>query len=138
MATIRTTYKGDMLFETVMGDHTLTIDVPAGMGGSDRGPTPPQVFIASIGSCVGALVADYCQRNDVDTRGMTVDVDFEKADKPTRLTNLKVTINMPQGECTKKRETVIRRVAEHCPVHETINTLEGIEFIINHPEPAAV
>lgn len=47
MATITTAYRGEMSFETTLGNHRLTIDVPEGMGGRDRGPTPPELFIAS-------------------------------------------------------------------------------------------
>jgi uncharacterized OsmC-like protein len=124
---IETRYKGDMLFETTIGAHTLVIDVPAGMGGHDRGPTPPELFIASLGSCVGAFVAQYCERNGVDTTDMAVDVTFDKAEEPTRLQNIKATVRMPHGSCGARRAAVLR-VAEHCPVHETISTMKGIEL----------
>jgi len=129
MGKISTYYKGDMLFESEMGNHKLVIDVPPAMGGSDRGPTPPEVFVASLGSCVAAFVAQYCERNDVNTADLSVDVAFDKADDPSRLVNLKVTINLPHGEC-KQRKAALQRVAEHCPVHETISTLGGIEIEI--------
>lgn len=128
MSKITTHYKGDMLFESQLGEHKVQIDVPASMGGSDRGPTPPELFVASLGSCIGAFVADYCGRAGVDTRDMTVDVTFDKADEPTRLINLKVLVNVPHGECDERRKKAILRVAQHCPVHETISTLEGIDI----------
>jgi putative redox protein len=130
MGKVRTFYKGDMLFESKLGNHSVLIDVPSGMGGSDRGPTPPELFIASLGSCVGAFVANYCGNSGVDISDMTVDVTFDKVEDPTRLVNLKVDVNLPHGDC-KKRQKAILRVAEHCPVHETIATLEGIEININ-------
>jgi putative redox protein len=69
--------------------HTLTIDVPADMGRTDRGPQPPQLFITSLGSCIGAFVAQYGERTSMNTSGMTVDrLSFEKATDPTRLINL--------------------------------------------------
>ncbi|MDI9549599.1 MAG: OsmC family protein [Chloroflexota bacterium] len=129
MGKISTYYKGDMLFESEMGNHKLVIDVPPAMGGSDRGPTPPEVFVASLGSCVAAFVAQYCERNGVNTTDLSVDVAFDKADDPSRLVNLKVTVNLPHGEC-KQRKAALQRVAEHCPVHETISTLGGIEIEI--------
>ncbi len=129
MGKISTYYKGDMLFESEMGNHKLVIDVPPAMGGRDRGPTPPEVFVASLGSCVAAFVAQYCERNGVNTTDLSVDVAFDKADDPSRLVNLKVTINLPHGEC-KQRKAALQRVAEHCPVHETISTLGGIEIEI--------
>ena len=127
MSKITTYYKGDMLFESKLGNHDILIDVPSNMGGRDRGPTPPELFVASLGSCVGAFVANYCNQTNVDAQGMTVDITFDKAGPPTRLVNLKVKINLPNGEC-KNREKALLRVAEHCPVHETIATMEEIEF----------
>ncbi len=130
MATITTQYVGNMLFETQVGERTLAIDVPAGMGGSDRGVQPPQLFIASLGSCVAALIAEYCENHNLDATGLSVDVDFAKADSPTRLKDIKVHVYLPNVE-VGKREAALLRVAEHCPVHETILALEGISMTIH-------
>jgi uncharacterized OsmC-like protein len=127
MPTITTHYRGDMLFESVFGNHSLTIDLPAEMGGSDRGPTPPEVFIASLGSCVGAFVATYCANTGIDAEGLTVDVSYDKADDPSRLVNLRVVVKLPKSE-VGRREDALLRVAAHCPVHETIETVNSITF----------
>lgn len=129
MVKITTEYKGNMLFETKIGEHTLKIDVPESMGGQDRGPQPPQLFVASLGSCIAALVAKYCEENGIDNRDMTVDITFEKADDPTRLTDVKVTIMLPHGDCSK-RVRAIERVAELCPVHSTIRTMQDLDVEI--------
>jgi uncharacterized OsmC-like protein len=140
MSKITTYFKGDMLFQTKIGDHTLLTDVPLAMGGKDRAATPPELFVASLGTCVGALVAQYCGRGGIDASDMTIDVEFSKAEQPTRLTDLVVTVNMPNAVC-RDREAAIRRVAEHCPVHQTIVTLDDIEFVLfdkEHPKPILV
>lgn len=129
MATITTHYKGNMLFETQIGNYTLTIDVPAEMGGSERGPQPPQLFIASLGSCIGAFVAQYAERAGIDASSMTVDINFEKAADPTRLVNLKAVVKLPNADCSQ-RINAIKKVAEHCPVHATIRTMEELEIDI--------
>ncbi|MFN2202032.1 MAG: OsmC family protein [Caldilineaceae bacterium] len=129
MGKISTYYKGEMLFESEMGNHKLTIDVPAAMGGSDRGPTPPELFVASLGSCIGAFVANYCAKSGVDATDLRVDVTFDKMDNPTRLVNLSVSVFLPHGECKNRREAM-HRVAEHCPVHETITSMEQVEMKI--------
>ena len=138
MGQITTRYMGDMLFETQIGSHTLMTDVPAPMGGKDRAPTPPEYFIASLGTCVGALVAQYCGKSGLDANDMTVEVAFQKADQPSRLTDIVISINMPNASC-EDREAAIRRVAEHCPVHETIITLDSVQFAVydrEHPRQA--
>ncbi len=127
MPKISTHYRGQMLFETKLGNHTLITDVPAAMGGSDRAPTPPEIFVASLGTCIGAFVAQYCERNAVDDSELSVDITFDKADDPTRLVNLKATVHLPNGDC-RKRVQAIERVAAHCPVHETISTMQGLQI----------
>ncbi|MGC9358444.1 MAG: OsmC family protein [Anaerolineae bacterium] len=133
MAKITTFYKGDMLFETKIGKHTLVSDVPEDMGGKDRGPMPPQLFVASLGSCVAALVADYCEKTGIDTTDLSVDVFFEKVSDPTRLTDIRVSVRLPHGDCSRRMHA-LERVAKHCPVHATIDTLEDISFEILGPE----
>jgi putative redox protein len=129
MPSITTRYLGDMTFESTVGSHRMVIDVPTSMGGADRGPTPPELFVASLGSCVAAFVAQYCERTGLDTTDLAVDVAFEKAEDPTRLINLQVTIRLPHAEC-HDREAAIRRVAEHCPVHASIASFDGLIFQI--------
>jgi uncharacterized OsmC-like protein len=85
---------------------------------------------------VGAFVAQYCARSGVDASDMTIDVTFDKVENPTRLTNLKIRVELPHGQCAD-REKAIRRVAEHCPVHETILTLQGIDIDILGQEQLA-
>lgn len=129
MAQIVTHYKGDMLFESHIGTHVLTIDVPADMGGEDRGPIPPQLFVASLGSCIGAFVAQYCEINGIDATGMTVEMNYTKTAYPTRLTDLQAVIKLPRGDCGARRKA-IERVADLCPVHETIKTMDGLAITI--------
>jgi putative redox protein len=133
MGKITTYHKGDMLFESKIGNHSIVIDVPDSMGGSDRGATPPQIFIASLGSCIGAFVANYCNNVGIDTTDLNVDVSFEKVEDPTRLTNVKVQVNVPNGDISG-REKALLRVAGHCPVHETICTLEDVDIAFSGKE----
>jgi len=119
MATITAQYKGDMLSEVQIGNHALTIDVPAEMGGKDRGPTPPQIFIASIASCISAFVANYCKTAGLNAEGMSVSVSFEKAEKPIRLVGLKGVIRLPNCDPGNRAKAILH-VAHNCPVHRTI------------------
>ena len=131
MGKITTVHKGGMLFESEMGKHKLTIEGPEEWGGKDRGPMPPQIFMASIGSCVGVLVAHFCEQHELNTEGLSVDVDYDVAQSPTRFKNINVTVDLPNAECdddcTRK---ALKHVAEHCPVHETIVTIDEIQFNI--------
>lgn len=131
MPVISTQYQGDMSFKTRLGNHDLIIDVPESMGGKDRGPMPPQLFIASLGSCVAVLVTSFCNHHNLDPEGMSVDVSYDFADHPRRMIDIKVDVHLPNAhcddDCTRK---ALQQVAEHCPVHETIATLKSVAFNI--------
>lgn len=61
MVKIATLHKGGMSFESKLGNHSVIVDVPELTGGSDRGPQPPHLSVASLRSCVGAFIAQYCE-----------------------------------------------------------------------------
>jgi uncharacterized OsmC-like protein len=137
MTTITTAYKGDMLFQTTIGGHTVSVDVPSSMGGKERGVTPPDLFIASLSSCIGAFVAAYCRDHDIDPDDMIVSMSFDKADNPIRLTNIKARVDLPHASLGK-RESAAKRAALHCPVHETIKAFGGIELeVVDKPNGAS-
>lgn len=131
MGRVTTTYKGDMLFESQLGNHKLQIDCPNTWGGKNRGPIPPDLFISSIGSCVGVVISHFCEEHEIDITGLRVDVDYEVANHPTRLHNIKVNIHLPNtntdDDCI---DQALEYVAKHCPIYDTINTLERVNFEI--------
>lgn len=134
---VKSTNKGDMLFETVIGNHTILTDVPAGIGGKDRAPLPPQLFAASISSCVAAIVTEFCNRKGFDAKDLSVEVSFDKDEVTSALKNIKVNVFLPHVACEEDKKKMLQRVAEHCPVHETIINTGAIEFHINEKEQAA-
>jgi uncharacterized OsmC-like protein len=116
-----------MLFESRVGTHTIPFDVPAGLGGKDRAPTPTEYFVASLGACIGVYVADYCERAAIAATGMRVEISYEKAQNPSRMANFKARIIFPNGNgIDAKRERAILRVAEHCLIHQTLVTFDAI------------
>ena len=80
MNTITTVYGGDMSFEAIIGKHRVVVDAIEAMGGKGRGPTASELFLASLSSCVAVFVAAYCERTDLDTTGLTVDVSYERTE----------------------------------------------------------
>jgi len=125
-------HKGDMLFEHKSGKHTILNDVPATpeWGGQDRAPTPPEYLVMSLSSCIAAFLVKYAKQVNINTEEMSVEVDFEKSEKPVYLKNLKVLINLPNADIGK-HEKALKRVCEHCVVHETLTHIDHIDIKIN-------
>jgi uncharacterized OsmC-like protein len=99
------------------------------MGGQGRAATPPDLFVVSIGACIAAFVAYYCEQQGIDTRDLRVETAYEKTDKPAFLTDFRVDVHLPHGECGD-RHAAVERVAEHCIIHETLHHLKNLEINI--------
>ena len=50
---------GGVQFEIKARQHVVVSDQPAGNGGFDEGMTPPEMLLASLGSCAGFYAAQY-------------------------------------------------------------------------------
>ncbi len=120
-------HQGDLLFECKVGNHTLLSDVPERVGGKDRGMTGTELLAASLASCVAAMVTFHCGRAGVDAGDMSVEVAYDWAVNPYRLVNVKVKIHLPRVSDAERRQAVLE-AARHCPVHETICSLDSVEF----------
>jgi uncharacterized OsmC-like protein len=129
MPEITVNHRGDMEFETQIGSHKLTIDIPPENNGKDRGPTPPQLFIASLSSCIAVFVASYCNNVGISTEDLSVTMSYEKRSNPSCLGNLKAVIRIPK-EDVGKREKGVLRAAELCLIQETIRLSPEVKLTL--------
>ena len=118
-------YKGDSLFEATSGKQKIQIDLPAPMGGKDRGMTPTELFAVSLAACINALVVNYCRDMKIKHDGIVVTLEYDKLDQPARLGNFKAHIKMPAKDWETRKDGILR-AAERCPVHETIHYHKGL------------
>ena len=130
MPEVTVKHMGDMKFETQIGNHKLIIDVPPEMDGKDRGPTPPQLFVASLSSCIAIFAASYCNNAGINAEGLSVSLSFDKLKDPIRLANFKAQIKIPNGDVGKREKAVIA-AASHCPIHETIHLPQKVEITLD-------
>ena len=115
----RVVHEGGDAFEIVVREHRIRVDQPLSAGGTDTAPTPTELFIASLASCVAFYVRRYLARHDLPTAGLLVDADFTMASRPARVAAVTIRVNLPDGFPDAKRDAVLA-VARHCTVHNTI------------------
>lgn len=64
---VQVQHLGDLQFEIHARNHTIVSDQPADNGGYDEGMTPPELLLASLGSCAGFYAAQYFRKNGLAT-----------------------------------------------------------------------
>jgi uncharacterized OsmC-like protein len=99
--------------------HTLHVDQPIADGGTDVAPTPTELFVASLTSCVAFYARRYLVRHDLPTTGLVVTATFTMADRPARVGEIKVAVVVPEGVPDERRAALLA-VASHCTVHNSL------------------
>ena len=117
--------------EAVVRGHRLVTDQPVEKGGGNAGPTPPELFLASLGSCAAYYAAEYLLRRDLPAGEMSVHVTAEKRARPERLDAFRIQVTVP-GVGDRHRQGVLRAVRA-CLIH---NTLVGLPSVAVEVVPA--
>jgi LmbE family N-acetylglucosaminyl deacetylase len=121
VATMRVDHRGGDRFDIVMGDHVVTVDQPEHAGGEDSGPTPTELFIAGLASCVAFYARRYLRRHRLGEEGLAVEVSYRMASKPARVGAIDIRIKVPDDLPAERRDGLLA-VASHCTVHNSITT----------------
>lgn len=114
------TFPGGVAVDIAMNGHTIHTDQPPAVGGNDSGPTPFQLFLASIATCAGFYALRFCQERHLSTEGLGVTMDTERdATIPNKVSAIRLGITTPPGFPEKYRDALIRAV-DHCAVKRAI------------------
>jgi len=107
--------------------HTILCDQPADNGGEDSGMTPPELLLASLGSCAAFYAVQYLKTRRLAESGVEVRVTAEKLMQPARMGNFRVHVFCPVPLTEEQAEGLMRSV-HHCLVHNTLLTPPEIKI----------
>jgi putative redox protein len=101
----------------VEGGHTLVVDEPAAIGGTDTGPRPTQLLAASLAGCTAITVEMYADRKGWDVGAIEVDVDV--AYDGAVPASFAVALRLPRELDDDQRQRLLT-IAAKCPVHRVL------------------
>jgi len=81
--------------------------------------TPPELLLASLGSCAAYYAVDYLKRNNLLQEGTSVRVTADKVKAPFRLDNFKVEVDV-QGELDGDHLKGLEEAVHRCLIHKTL------------------
>ena len=124
---------GSVQFEIKARSHTIASDQPAESGGFDEGMTPPELLLASLGSCAAYYAAQYLRKKSLAFEGTRVEVTAQKMKKdalyPARMDDFQIDIQSPVP-LTPEHEKGVHEAVEHCLIHNTLLYPPKIEIRI--------
>ncbi|WP_199547235.1 OsmC family protein [Streptomyces sp. N35] len=117
---IAVTYVAGQSYAVRVRGHELTVDQPPESGGADGGPTPVELFVASLAACVAYYAGRFLQRHHLPYDQLRVRAHFEMAeDRPARVAAIRMQVQTP-GVLDATRREGLRAVASHCTVHNSL------------------
>ena len=109
---------------------TVHTDQPVKAGGEDSGPAPFDLFLASIATCAGYYVLEFCERRDIPTDGIGVDMRTTRNPESRRFEEIEIAIRLPSTFPEKYEKAVVqaanacsvKKHLEHGPTFKTFTT----------------
>jgi putative redox protein len=127
MKTVKVDFIGKRKFKATVRDHEVIIDLPEESGGDDTAPTPSELFIMSLGSCVALFVSRYLETAKLNAEGLSVDLECRFSDDKTRMSDIGISINVPKAVLGARKKAVLA-VAEKCAIHNTLHRSPEIKM----------
>ncbi len=116
---VKITHLDQVQFSIQARSHSILCDQPPENGGNDTGMTPPELLLASLGSCAGFYAVQYLKTRNLATSGVEVSVTADKLKLPARLGNFNIHVTCPVSLTEEQTEGLMRSV-HHCLVHNTL------------------
>lgn len=110
---------GGVALEVRARHHLLTVDQPKEEGGDDQGITPVEMFVSSLGACIGYFAVRFLRRHNLSTEGFNVTVEWDYAEQPHRVGAIRAHVDLPKGFPAEMKER-LQKVMEGCTIHHSL------------------
>ncbi len=134
---VKVSHTGQVQFKIQSRSHTIHCDQPVDNGGEDTAMTPPELMLASLGSCAAFYAVQYLKTRNLAETGVEVSVTAEKLKGPARLGNFKIRVEYPVVLDQAHTEGLMRSV-KHCLIHNTLLAPPEISIELAECESAAM
>ena len=121
-------YLGGSKFEVAARGHRVMCDQPLDNGGTDAGMSPPELLLASLGTCAGYYAAQYLNTRGLPAEDLKVRVSAEKAAQPARLDSFE--IEVISAGLDERHQAGILRAVKACLIHNTLLGAPGIKVSV--------
>jgi putative redox protein len=115
---LKVTFPGGVAVDATVHGHLIHTDQPLTSGGSDSGPAPFDLFLASIATCGGFYALRFCQERRLPTDGLALTLTPVR-DEAHRLSLIRLELTLPDAFPDKYRDALARAV-DHCAVKRAI------------------
>jgi putative redox protein len=122
------TFPGRKKVDAEYKGFTIRTDQSQAAGGDGSAPSPFDHFLASIGTCSGIYVVDFCTNRGIPLEGIRIVQRMEWDQKKKMIARITLDIEVPHGFPDKYKKPLVR-VVDLCSVKKHI--VDAPSFVIN-------
>lgn len=113
----------DATFKVKSKDHEITVTT------SDKGMSPPDVFLSGLVSCLGVYVRRYFAGSGLklDDFGITAEAEFCR-EKPVSFKRIDISLDLKGAKLDERRQKALLEFIKNCPVHNTLKANPSVEI----------
>ena len=102
----------------------IATDQAPDSGGEGSAPEPYDLFLASLATCAGIYVLNFCDRRTIPTQGITISQRWEREDG--KIARISLEVRVPESFPEKYHGAIVR-AASQCAVKKTMENPPAME-----------
>jgi len=119
MKDIKVTFPGGKRVDAHFNGRTVMTDQPPESGGQGEAAGPFDLFFASLATCCGYYVLEFCHARELSTEGLGVRLQVERDPDRKLFTPIRIEITLPD-DFPEKYHNAILKAANLCAVKKHI------------------
>ncbi|GAB2856678.1 hypothetical protein GCM10022221_65470 [Actinocorallia aurea] len=129
MTEIKIVHQDGDAFTIFIRDHVVHVDVPRA-GGYDSGPTPLELFVASIAACIAHYARRHLKDHGLPHTGLEVGAGFTMiTSDPQRVTSMSLDVRIP-WKLSESEKTGLLNALNPCPVLASLQTAPDVSATV--------
>jgi putative redox protein len=122
---------GGKRVEALIKDFTVMTDQSVKAGGEGSAPAPFDLFLASLATCAGIYVYEFCIPRNIPVDDITITMHTERSHETGMLTTVDIDVHLP-ADFPKKYEAAVVRAVDLCAVKKHLAKPPPIHTKVNY------
>jgi len=125
--------------ECTVGAHTVVVDQPQALGGTDGGPTPLDYQLVALAGCLCALGRIIAMQRRLELRGMSVQLEAKldtdallgkQTDSRTGFQSIKAKVQIDADLSDEEKEGLLHEIDQRCPISDNLTNATELNITL--------